>query len=532
MTVIHIVIGMFTITTAGISKLLCKLDPRKAPGPDNISPRVLKELYFSIAPILQVIYERSYNDGVVPYDWLHANVCPIYKKGTRKAPVNYRPISLTCVACNIFEHIVTSSVMSHLDNQAILVDNQHGFRRGRSCETQLTELTHDLLTSMHNGRQTDMIVMDFSKAFDKVSHNKLISSLHEYGIDSTTLEWIRSFLSGRTQSVVVDGAESDSLPVTSGVPQGSVLGPAMFLVYINSLPKGVNSTVRLFADDTVIYREISAEDDHHTLQADLDTLVQWEREFSMEFHPKKCNILRVSRSRCPSTYNYTLHGTTLKELEEVKYLGITITKDLSWEKHIHNITCKANSQLGFIRRNVRARSIKTREKLYNTLVRPHLEYAASVWDPHVTKQKQAIEKVQRRAARWVTNQHDSMSSVTAMLKELNWQPLELRRVHSCLCLLYQITNGIVATPHIPYLIPHSHASRSSRHAHTLQHATYQCRTNYFKYSYFPHTIVLWNALPQAVVSSPTLVAFKTSLRRGRMPQNCNLDSGGDIVITL
>ena len=129
-----------------------------------ISPRVLKELYFFIAPTLQVIYERSYNDGVVPYDWLHATVCPIYKKGTRKAPVNYRPISLTCIACKIFEHIVTSSVMSHLDNQAILVDNQHGFRRGRSCETQLTELMHDLLTSMHNGRQTDMIVMDFSKA--------------------------------------------------------------------------------------------------------------------------------------------------------------------------------------------------------------------------------------------------------------------------------------------------------------------------------------------------------------------------------
>ena len=238
-------------------------------------------------------------------------------------------------------------------------------------------------------------------------------------------------------------------------------------------------------------------------------------------------------------------------MEEVTYLGITITKDLSWEKHrgyIHNITRKANSQLGFIpiyedeRKTLqhtlqhRAKSMKTREKLYNTLVRPHLEYAASVWDPHVTKQKQAIEKVQRRVARWVTNQQCSMSSVTAMLKELNWQPLELPRVHSRLCLLYQITNGNVATPHIPYLLPRSHASRSSRHAHTLQHATYQCRTNYFNYSYFPHTIVLWNALPQAVVSSPTLVAFKTSLRRGRMPQNCNvdliLDSGGDIVITL
>ena len=149
-------------------------------------------------------------------------------------------------------------------------------------------------------------------------------------------------------------------------------------------------------------------------------------EFAMEFHPKKCNILRGSRSRCPSrpTYNYNLHDTTLKELEEVKYIAITITKDLSWEKHIHNSTRKANSQLGFIGRNVRDRSIKTSEKLYNTLVRPHLEYAASVWDPHVDKQKQEIEKVQRRAARWVTNQHDSMSSVTAMLIELDWQPLE------------------------------------------------------------------------------------------------------------
>ena len=168
--------------------------------------------------------------------------------------------------------------------------------------------------------------------------------------------------------------------------------------------------------------------------------------------------------------------------------------------------------------------MKTREKLYNKLVLTRLEYAASVWDPHVTKQKQAIENVQRRAARWVTNQHDSMSSVTAMLKEMDWQPLELRRVHSRLCLLYQIT-------HIPYLLPHSHVSRSSRYAHTLQHATYQCRTNYFKFSYFPHTIFLWNALPQAV-SSPTLVAFQTSIRRGRVPHNCNLDSRVVIVITL
>ena len=177
--------------------------------------------------------------------------------------------------------------------------------------------------------------------------------------------------------------------------------------------------------------------------------------------------------------------------------------------------------------------MKTREKLYNTLVRPHLEYAASVWDPHVTKHKQAVEKVQRRAARWVTNQHDSMSIVTAMLQELDWQPLELRRAHSRLGLLYQITNGIVATPHIPYLLSHSHAPRSSRHANTLQHATYHAGQTILNILTSPHTVVLWNSLPQAVVSSPTLEAFKTSLRRCRMPQIYNSDNvRGDIVITL
>jgi len=501
------------ISTAGISKLLCDLDKNKAPGPDGIQPRILKQLHFAIAPTLQVIFEKSYREGSVPEDWKKANICPIFKKGAKSDPTNYRPVSLTCIASKMFEHIVTSNIMSHLDNHEILYKKQHGFRRGRSCESQLLELTHDLQSGLHEGKQTDLIIMDFAKAFDKVSHEKLLTVLHHYAIDPLTISWIKGFLSNRSQSVVVDGATSSSHLVTSGVPQGTVLGPALFLCYINSMPVGIDSAVRLFADDTVIYRQITSAEDHAILQQDLQKLARWEAEFSMEFHPQKCSVLRVSRSKTPSLFDYTLHGTNLQTTESTKYLGVTITNDLTWERHISNIKAKANQQLAFVRRNIRTRSRSTKEKLFNTLVRPHVEYAAPVWDPHTNRHQQALEMIQRRAARWVCGRNHNTSSVTDMLHDLGWRSLEHRRAISRLCMLFQICNGSIAIPHDPYLLPSKHTPRPSRHTNTHTLTTYQCRTNYFKFSFFPRTIVLWNALPNNVATSPSLDAFKAALGR-------------------
>ena len=195
--------------TAGISKLLCGLDNNKAPGPDGIHPRILRQLNRAIVPTLQVILEKTYREGDVPGDWRRANICPIYKKGAGKDPANYRPISLTCIARKkLFQHIVTSNLMAHLDNHGILYEKQHGFRKGRSCESQLLELTHDLLNGLHDGKQTYLIVMDFAKPFDKVCHEKLLTTLHSYSVDPTTIHWIRGFLSNRSQSVVIEGAQS------------------------------------------------------------------------------------------------------------------------------------------------------------------------------------------------------------------------------------------------------------------------------------------------------------------------------------
>ncbi len=272
--------------------------------------RVLKELANECAPYLCYIYQKCLTTGSILDIWKTATVSAIFKKGDRYKASNYRPVSLTCICCKMLEHIIVSNVMGHLGRNNILTDGQHGFRRRRSCETQLLTLSDELLKSLDKGKQHDLANLDFSKAFDKVPHQRLLTKLHHYGIRGQTLEWIRAFLTDRTQRVAVDGAISDPAPVVSGVPQGSVLGPILFLVYINDLPLKVSPKTRLFAD-CVVYREISSERDCEVLQDDLRRLWDWEKLWGMSFNPEKCCILRVCRKRSPILYSYTLKGHRL-----------------------------------------------------------------------------------------------------------------------------------------------------------------------------------------------------------------------------
>ena len=262
------------------------------------------------------------------------------------------------------EHILVSHISKHLDRYGILNDSQHGFRRARSCETQLIAFIDDHAKEMQGGGQTDVIVMDFSKAFDKVphNHNSLLYKLFKCGIDDITLQWLKSFLEKRRQSVVLEGEHSHSVPVTSGVPQGSVLGPLMFLIFINALPCYIKSGVRLFADDTVNYLTIRSESDCRQLQDDLHSLEKWKSDWCMEFNPSKCNFIRVTRRRTPFKFQYKLHGKVLETVDTTKYLGINLSHDLRWNDQVNAITTKANKTLNFPRRNLRTCSAKSKEK--------------------------------------------------------------------------------------------------------------------------------------------------------------------------
>ena len=234
--------------------------------------------------------------------------------------------------------------MGHLDEHHVLSDCQHGFRRRRSCETQLLTLSDELVKSLNTNKQHDLAVLDFSKAFDRVPHRRLLAKLHHYGIRGHTLKWIEAFLTDRTQKVIVDGATSEPAPVVSGVPQGSVLGPILFLVFINDLPLEVSSKTRLFADDCVVYREINHMQDCTALQEDLDKLASWEKKWGMSFHPEKCSILRVYRKRNPIIYDYTLKGHKLVSEQQTKYLGVHISQNLSWKYHIDKTAIKETAR--------------------------------------------------------------------------------------------------------------------------------------------------------------------------------------------
>ena len=239
-----------------------------------------------------------------------------------------------------------------------------------------------------------------------------------------------------------------------------MLGPILFLIYINDLPDLVTSKVRLFADDTAVYLTVESPSDRQVLQKDLDTLSGWESRWDMEFNPSKCQVVRVTASRRPINTLYYLHGQVLEAVTSARYLGIDISSGLSWNSHIDRITGIANNTLGFLKRNIKTKLSEVRETAYNTLVRPKLEYASPIWDPHTKDKISQIEKVQRRAARWTTSSYDYRCSVTSMIENLGWRTLEQRRSDARLCLFYRIVYGLVAVPIPDYIQPKTSTSKN------------------------------------------------------------------------
>ncbi|CAH1242244.1 Hypp6507 [Branchiostoma lanceolatum] len=413
------------------------------------------------------------------------------------------------------EHIIASTMMSHFDTNDVLYDMQHGFRQGRSCETQLLSLVDDLAANRNNGIQTDMVLMDFAKAFDKVPHCRLIHKLEHYCVRGKPLTWIQAFLTGRTQRVVLEGECSDSVPVSSGVPQGTVLRPILFLAYINDLPNhAAHAKVRLFADDCILQTAVREPQDCVNLQHDIDNICSWEKTWLMQFNPSKCEVMSIPASKTPICYDYTLHDTIMNKVSKAKYLGLTISANLSWNCHVDNVSAKANRTLGMLRRSLRIASVEAKGRAYMALVRPSLEYASSVWDPHTADQVSRVEAVQRRAARYVCNNYKRTASVTAMISDLEWQPLSYRRKTARLTTMFKILHNTISVPHTSSLVPAARCSRRTNHAFKLQ--TIACKTNYYRLSFFPRTIKEWNELEPSVAEAESLSQFKAELGRASL----------------
>ena len=372
------------------------------------------------------------------------------------------------------------------------------------------------------------MILDFSKAFDTVLHTKLLHKLEHYGIRGPAHQWITNFLTKRTMSVVLEGESSEETTVESGIPQGTVLGPLLFLCHINDLPTTVTSKVRLFADDYLLYREIRSFQDHLILQEDLHRLEIWAKNWGMKFNAQKCYVLPI---KATSSYFYTLCGEVLKHVNHNPYLGILISQDLKWSVHITNICKRAGSVLGFLRRNLGNCPQECRRLAYIALVRSTLEYGATVWDPYLKKDIDRLERVQRQAARFITKDYKSREEgcVGKMLKDLGLPPLQERRKQQRLTTLYKISHGLVkAMPPDKYLTPETRNRRRLRptafkDCETSNIVTRRAVNNtkgfkipdgtseQYRCSFFVKTIEEWNHLEEKTVQASTVAAFTAAV---------------------
>ena len=496
-----------------VCDLLAALDVTKASGQDGISTRMLRYTALSIAPSLTQLFNLSLKSGVIPSDWKKSLIVPIPKNSDGSKPTNYRPISLLPIISKVLERHVYSLVMEHLLCHHPLASCQWGFLEGRSTVTALLHCTNEWLKALEDGKEVCAVFFDFRKAFDSIPHTPLMTKLVTLGLDEHIICWLNNYLANRTQSVVVNGSISDPVPVLSGVPQGSVLGPLLFLIYIDDLPAMVSnlyqSKVNLFADDVLLYHLISNAADYTVLQEAITLLEDWSITNYLDFNVSKCKYMIISRRNSPTLPPIQLHllGDPLQRVECYKYLGLLISSNMSWSTHITATCSKAKQILGLLyRRFYGTASPDTLKQLYLSMVRPHLDYACQIWDPHLAKDKKKLEDVQKFGCRLASHQWDSTYQDLLQLYEL--PSLEELRLHLKLGLMFKIIHNLCYYPDTPSFRDNVH----SRAAHAFQFRLPFAHTNAYYFSYFPHTMSVWNSLDNKCVTSSTYSSFMYHLR--------------------
>lgn len=409
----------------------------------------------------------------------------------------------------MLEHIIFKHLSVFIESNNIIDSRQHGFRRGMSTVTQLLVMVHDLAIGLDKQSQIDIIFLDFEKAFDRVSHRKLLIKLKPILKNDSLLAWIEAYLSCRHQCVMVGGINSPSAPVQSGIPQGSILGPLFFLVFINDIIRDIPVKIRLFADDCVLYQEVNACSDQILLNNSLSKIQDWCAKWQMNINPKKTVAMTITRSRDPLKFQYNLGNHSLSFVSQYKYLGLVITSDLRWNEHISYIEKKAFSKLGYLRRALAKATRDTKLLAYKTYVIPILEYASAVWDPHTQANIDKLESVQRKAVRFIFNAYRRDTSPSALLESAKLETLESRRYHERMKLFYLIYNDKLAIQKSSYIEPI--LRRETRSSHPKRVTEHLCHTNIYRYSFFPRTINEWNNLSPEVLESVDLKSFLRAL---------------------
>ena len=523
-----------------IESLLRKVNSNKACGPDAIHGKILKNCAVSLSTPLSLLFSLSYNTGSIPKEWKVANVVPVHKKGSKDDVENYRPISLTSLVMKSFERIIKEELLIRI--MPLLDHRQHGFLNAKSCTTNMVSFSDSVVLSINDCKTfgTDVVYFDFSKAFDSVNHDLILLKLKFYfGIDGRLLKFIENYLYEREQCVVLDNAKSSSKPVLSGVPQGSILGPIFFVLFINDLPACLSqgTNIALYADDTKIWRPIYSDSDHDILQKDIDNLNDWAVKNKMKFHPQKCKVVSLCNRDSPlnirstfgiftfpfTSFQYTIGGDPLEYADSEKDLGVLINPSFDFNDQIDALISKANQQLGLLRRTCHfVQDIKRRRALYLTLVRSQFEHCSPIWRPLGKTNLEKFDSFQKKCIKWILfeeeHSYHSLTCYFRKCRQANILPLSKRFDLNDLVLFHKVVYQDIPLKLPEYLKFFDGTSRlRSTHLDDLCFVSdilpRASAPNLLKKSFFYRTHSLWNSLPYEIRSISSKSLFRDRVER-------------------
>ena len=538
--------GSFEISLAEINVFISGLNIKKAHGPDLISANMVKLCGEHLCVPLKIIFENILETGNFPDQWKEANVTPVHKKNDKQIISNYRPISLLPILAKVFEKIIFKNLYNYLTVNNLLTKNQSGFRPGDSCTNQLLSLVHEIHESFDKGFEVRSIYLDMSKAFDKVWHEGLIFKLEQNGIEGKLLNLFKNYLSNRKQRVVLNGMESKWGDIRAGVPQGSVLGPLLFLIYINDLEDGIKSNVKFFADDTSLFSIVEdPEASFEMLQHDLNLITEWAYQWKMSFNPDPTKpaeeILFSHKNNRPYHSPLKFNNIEVKRVTDHKHLGLIFDPKLSFIKHITEKVGIARKGIGIIKHLAPYLPVKSRDQIFKMHVRPHLDYCDMIYHiPIKTKEMsdgdsqrnlnylmRTLESTQYQAALAVSGAWKGTNR-DKIYNELGWETLDERRMFRRLVQFYKImTNQTTDYLRIPTLSLHRHLY-GIRSGNVLKDI--ECESYRYRNSFFPDAVSMWNDLGPELRESESVSKFKSTLLKLYRPVKKSIFNINDIGI--
>jgi ribonuclease P/MRP protein subunit RPP40 len=483
-----------------VAKIIKSFKKNKSPGVDEITSTYALKICEIIAGPLSSIFNRSFQHNEIPSDWKKGNVIPIFKKGSKKLVENYRPVSLTCFFGKTMEKIIKNYLETFLIDKNYIKASQHGFSKGKSCTTNLIIYQDSVLGMLDEDSSVDVIYFDLQKAFDKVPHDILIKKIIETGVEIDIVNWIENWLTDRQQRVVVDGECSDWAIVDSGVPQGSILGPLLFSIFINDIDNNLKNTILKFADDTKLWGKVDSDEERNLMQKDIDTLEFWSKMNKMPFNVPKCKVLHLGKNNAQR--NYTLMGISLSNTDEEKDLGVVFDNKFTPSINCKKVCKACQIVIGLIKRNIKNRSKEGMLILYKTLVRPLLDYCSQVWRPYLKKDINSLEKIQKRYTKMVEGCKNL--KYEQRLKRLNLTTIEERQRRLDMVLTYKIINDR------SNIYPKDFLKLSDRLGRKNSKKLFKIRVNKeLKKNGFTFRIIdQWNELPDRVVMAENVNMFK------------------------